>query len=566
MNVRAWFIRLFWLVPLVFYGATVCRWPNWVDGPMIAGNVYALKLSVWVNTHNLFHLLGRLWTTIFPFGEFHVRLNFLCAVFGAVTVTFLFLAGMTVTKNAVASAAGAIAVMFGHSLWWHSTILEVYTLNTALLAIFLYLVASYEETGSKRRLYGAVFVWGLGCSNHVLMGLFVFAFPAILLVSAERRRLLNPRTLAALAFFFLLGFSPYLVIFVREFHHRAPKVFSAKGYWNVLQAMVNDTTGAQFRRYMFPSFMSSAQKWRWRLNYLFLLLMNYPSVAFLGGWVGLAAFARTRAFRATFVFFLAGLAAQAVWSSNYMIWDMYAFGLPVWVLFGFAVIVGFDDLWRRSRITRAALLVLLPTLLAGPVLYAKIPSWAAGPGFWRNYFRYFEYVSNIWDPARYFANPNKRHYDDVERFARRMFEILPQGAILYDDDGKGYYPLALYYRDVLKVRTDIRQHMIVGPAPNSDSIPRAAAQELLADLQRGGDVYVSSPYWPERPMLDQLYSRLAGLSLAKPVSPSTVARLSVEELERTFPVYELNRVVLFPDRPYFIYHVVRRPEPETGPR
>lgn len=558
MNVRTWFVRLFWLVPVAFYGATVCRWPTWVDGPMIAGNVYALKLNVWVNTHNLFHLLGRLWTILFPFGDFHVRLNYLCAVLGAVTVTFIFLAGMTVTKNVVASAAGAIAVMFGHSLWWHSTVLEVYTLNTALLAIFLYLVASYEATGSKGRLYGAVFVWGLACSNHVLMGLFVFAFPAILLVSAERRRLLDARTLAALAFFFLLGFSPYIVIFVREFVRRAPKVFSVKGYWNLFEAMVNDTTGAHFRRHMFPTFLSSAEKWRWRLNYLFLLLMNYPSVAFLGGWMGLVAFARNRAFRATFVFFLVGLAAQAVWSSNYMIWDMYAFGLPVWVLFGFAAISGFDYFWKSSRVTRAALLVLLPTLLAGPFLYAKIPSWAGGPGFWRKYFRHFEYVSNIWDPARYFADPNKSRYDDVERFARRIFEILPQGAVLYDDDGKGFYPLALYYRDVLKVRTDIRHRLIFGPAPDSDSIPRKAAQELLTDLDRGGDVYVSSPYWPERPMLDHLYSRLSGRGGGKPVSPAWVARLTVAELERTFPVYELRRVPLFPDRPYFIYHLVLR--------
>lgn len=558
--ISKWFVRLFWIVPLSFYFATACRWPGWIDAPMIAGNVYALKFDTWVNTHNLFHLLGRVWTLLFPWGELHARLNYFCAFLGAVTVYFLFLTGRKITKNDLAATAGAVAVMFGHSLWWHSTILEVYTLNTALLAVCLYLIASFEESGDLSKLYGAVFVFGLACSNHVLMGLFVFAFLVLPFVPSQGQKIRKPRVLFAIAAAFLMGFSLYLLLFFQEFNRRILVEGSSswKGYAEVLRPMIDAATGGHFKNHMFPVYMSAKTKWNWRLNYVFLLFMNYPSVAFLAGWAGLVAFARRKAFRFTFVFFAVGLIAQVIWSSNYLIWDMYAFALPVWVLFGFAVILGFDVLLRSKKAVRVATLCLLPTLLVGPIVYARIPVWAQTNGFWKNYFSFFDYVSNLWDPSTYFANPNKRRYDDVERISRAVFEKLPQGAHLYDDDGKGFYPLALYYQAVLKERPDIRHHVIFGPELNNEVAARVA-QEMADNLERGESVFVSSPYWPERPALNQLYMRLASPELAKWVhSMGGPDRLPVERFERTFPRYELKRIPLIDGKPFYIYQFVLR--------
>jgi hypothetical protein len=309
---------------------------------------------------------------------------------------------------------------------------------------------------------------------------------------------------------------------------------------------------------MFPENVSPASRLNWRLNYVFLLFMNYPSLAFPLGWLGLYAFWKKRAFRFSFWFFLAGLTAQAAWSSNYLIWDMYAFALPVWVLFGLSVILGFDLLWRKGPAFRKALAVLSVTLLVGPYLYARIPDWARQKGFWSRYFKFFHYVSNVWEPAKYLANPDKRGYRETEEFVRGVLQKLPVGSHLYDDDGKGYYPLALYYQKVLGERRDLRHHLIFGPQLTN---PRVVALEIRSLLREGQTVYISSPYWPERPVLNELYSLL---SAPETRSPAWVDRLPVERLESTFPQYRLERVPVVEGKPFFIYRFQKRGDVEAA--
>jgi hypothetical protein len=53
--------------------------------------------------------------------------------------------------------------------------------------------------------------------------------------------------------------------------------------------------------------------------------------------------------RGCFLFFGLGIAAQVAWSANYLIWDMYAFSLPVYVMLGVPLIVGADALLKRAR-------------------------------------------------------------------------------------------------------------------------------------------------------------------------------------------------------------------------
>jgi len=557
--VARWTLRLFWLVPLAFYGWTVCPGPGWIDSSMIAGFVHSLHLGTTANTHNLFHVLGRIWTLLRPSADPHAWLNLLCAALGAGTVYLVCLAGYRLTSNLTAALAGAVALMLSHSLWWHSTVLEVYTLNTLLLAGMVLCLVRHDRTRGLPELYAAAFLLGLACSNHVLMGLFAVAFVAVLPWPPARRdpagtpRVLTVKSLCSLGLCFALGFGVFELAFLIDFSARcnqhSPLTYRAMGA--ELLDLVDGATGGSFRRSMFPAHVTAATRWGWRLNYLFTLLMNYPSVAFVLGGLGAVGLWRKRHdFPRTFVFVGVGGSIQAAWSANYMIWDMFAFGLPVWVLFGLLSIVGFDALWRRGRATRLALLGLLPSLLVGPLLYARIPHWAATPGFWQRYFAEMHHVANIWDPARYLANPNKRHYDAVSRFAQAVFRELPPGAHHYDSGSKGHYPLALYYQRVLRVRRDIRHHLIFGPALTPQSIA-AMARDIDASLERGEAVYVSSPYWPERLVLNRLYAQ-HGPPRSNPQS------LSVAQLERTFPRYELRRIPLIEGEPFFIYRLVPR--------
>jgi len=291
-----------------------------------------------------------------------------------------------------------------------------------------------------------------------------------------------------------------------------------------------------------------------RLNYLFTLLLNYPSVALIGGFLGFYAFYKKSSQRLVFIFFMGGFLAQAIWSSNYMIWDMFAFGLPVWVMFGLMIILGFDYLLCISRPVKIVTLCLLPTLLIGPLLYVNIPDWEKQNGFWKEYFTKFKQVRNIWDPSLFFANPIKTSYREAELVATKLFTTLPYGAHLFDSDSKTQYLADLYYQDVMKKRTDINFHVLLGEY--YDHIKAAkTAREIIDLIDKGQDVFITSPYFPERLALLQLYWMLS--PIPKPAW-ERIESLALEEFERTFPVYILQRIPLIENKPYFIYKIQRR--------
>lgn len=520
---------------------------------MIVNKVYFVDTSTWVNSHNLFFILGKIWTWIFPFGELHYRLNLLCGVFAATGVHFLFLTGLIVTRHLWASVFGSVAIMLSHSLWWHSTMLEVYTLNIALIGVLFYLVARFEREREPNLIYAAGFIWGVGCLNHALMGLLVLGFFGLFFLSPCRKDLLKPKVIGLFSFFVLIGFQLYIFLFLKELNQHVINKgeFSYGVLWDSFKTLVDNTTGGHFKKSMFPEELGWQREINWRVNYIFLLLMNYPSIFFPLGFFGLYAFKKIKEFRATFIFVMLCLIAQIGWSANYLIWDMYAFGMPVWVIFGFLSIIGLAQTFKSkfAKVIKFA----LPSLLFGPVLYSTVPVLAKSPGFWSSYFESFVTVSNYWDAPEYFANPNKRNYDVVKKLSEELFAKLPIGAHLFDSDGKGHYPFSLYYQKVLGKRPDLNIHLLFSPEFDD---PKAlqVTHKVRRLLEANAEVYVASLYWPERLFLNHLY---AALSNNKTVSAEFAGGLSVENFQKTFPVYELQKISLNEGKA-FIYKFVKR--------
>lgn len=541
--------NFFWIIPLTFYAYTACQGVGWIDSPYLAYNVHVLKLSTWVNHHNLFHLLGWIWYRVMPFDDLHYSLTLLCALFGALTVHFIFIIGFRLTNNLFASVVGALALMVSHALWWHSTILEVYTLNTALMALMVYGVVRFNESQQGRHLALACLFFGLAISNHVQMGLFVFAFLGLVLLSRLRPPLLSARLILVGMIFFLLGYSPFLAIFVREFIQRIQDTggdFSSIP--QVLFAMFDGITGGSFKQHMFQE-LSPDLKWRWRQNYFFLLMMNYPSVFLIFGTLGFGILCRLKRFRLTAIFVLFGFIVQLFWSANYFIWDMFAFALPVWVLFGLFAILGLDFVLKRGGAWRWAARLLIPSLVVGPWLYAQIPHWAERPRFWKDYFFMFHIVENIWDAPTYFANPNKRGYSAVESIKGPLFATIPEGAHILDSDAKGHYPFGLYYQQVKGERPDLHYLSVFGPRLTHEQA-QLVAREIFNLLSSGEAVYIASPHWPERMVLNELY-----LILNAGQSPFQPDILPFEELMIANDEYFFEKIPLSPDQKFYIYRI-----------
>jgi hypothetical protein len=105
--------------------------------------------------------------------------------------------------------------MVSHSLWWHSTIAEVYAANAVLTALALLLLARLRRDDTGRTLPGLSFLAGLAPFNHAQMGIVALAAAAALAVWArERARQASWRAAVPVAvrcaLAFLLGSLPWL--------------------------------------------------------------------------------------------------------------------------------------------------------------------------------------------------------------------------------------------------------------------------------------------------------------------------------------------------------------------
>lgn len=551
----------FFLLPLVFYFVTAARVPGWLDASLLTYVAGQLRLSAWANHHNLFTVIGHVVIRLFGKTDPHYALVLMCGFFGAVTVYLVFLVGLEI-GHPISAVLGAVALMVSHSLWWHSTMVEVYSLNSALMAGILLVLFRYRRTGRLWYVFGAFFLWGLGCSNHVLMGLFLPAFVVFAVMLRLQHRVGGWRPYLVMALCFLVGISLWLGLFIRDVigAYETLAAGGRDGVRPVLEALgvtLDRTTGGAFKEHMFVDGISATEKRFWRLNYLFLMFVNYPSIALPLGLFGTWIIWKRDAWKSFFVFLAIAIAAQVVWSANYFIWDMYAFAQPVYVLFSVPVIYGIDWAVKRSRITRIALACLVPTLLLPLTLYPAAEAWYENGGFITRYFNNYEklqWAKPTWHPVAYIANPNKRDYDLTERVAERLFQVLPRGSSIMTSESRLDYPMRLYYQQTLGVRTDIRYLPFFGMFLSEPQLERHAAS-LDRALGRATPTYISSLGPPDRHILNQLW-----ILYDPEADPDAVARLPEAQFMQEFPGITFNRVDLIPEEGICIYRIEKRPE------
>jgi hypothetical protein len=541
----------------VLYWITAARHPGWVDATLILNLVRKPELGVWVNVHNLFNLIGYAWLQVFSTADPHFALTMLCSLFGALTVLFIYKTGVELTNNVLASALAAIALTVSLSLWWHSTTIEVYTLNTTLIALSLFLVFRAYRKESSTALYPAFFFAGLGVSNHVLMGLYIFAFLAVLLPYAVRNFRLKAGSIVGLIACYLAGTSLFATLFI--LHWAAEYRMMASGADDgslqlaagSLGTSLRYATGGHFLKSMFTSGLTVREKLFWRSNYLFLILLNYPSVAMIFIVTGFPRFWRHSAFRGAIVFFLTGIAAQIIWSANYFIWDMYAFALPVYVMLAVPLVAGIDGFLNKHRTPSFRWLVFL-TFLVPLFLYPSFSRWPSRENSVDRYIALYpeaERTGGLWDPAEYIFSPIKRNYDAVAEYCEGVLDLLPEGANFWDDESKAAYPLSYYYQAVKGRRRDVRMNRVFGLVME-ESDAQYYAQRMLGQLRRGERVFISALVEPEKEILVQVY-----ILLAPGIPAEQIRSLDLQEFRSSFPEFEIIDVPVGTEESHLIYQL-----------
>jgi hypothetical protein len=152
--------------------------------------------------------------TYLPFGDPAYRVNLGSAVYAALAVVAVYVAGLLLNRRVVAAASGALAFGLGTALWSQAVIAEVYTLNALLVSVTIVVLLLWREYRKDRLLLLSAFLVGLCLTNHLTSGLLL---PASLLFVAlvDWRRLVDVRLVLGGAGLFLLGLAPYLYLPIR---------------------------------------------------------------------------------------------------------------------------------------------------------------------------------------------------------------------------------------------------------------------------------------------------------------------------------------------------------------
>ncbi len=142
--------------------------------------------------------------------------NGISAVFGALTACVLYVILRRLEISYWFTVLGAVLLIIAKDFWSQAIIVEVYTLNTFLTLICLYLVIRFQQETEPIVLHLLTFCFCLGLSNHwPLMVLCVPGFGMMLAAKWPQllQQLRSPRFIGGSLLCALLGLSPYFWLF-----------------------------------------------------------------------------------------------------------------------------------------------------------------------------------------------------------------------------------------------------------------------------------------------------------------------------------------------------------------
>lgn len=527
MRTKGWALLLF-LIVLGFYTLTLQPSLAWGDGirlqrEVVTAESFVLaeiegvefaadplpfaRLGVAAWDHPLYVMLGHSLLQALP-GVYKLWLvNFLSALFGAGTISLLFLLLARHTCAHTASLLAALALAVSHTFWWHAVTPEVYTLFAFLLLLAVYWFDTYEVYGRFPALFAAAFVLGLGVANHLLA---LLALPALLLylflARKERPRLaLKVRQYLWLILAFLLGLVPYWLQFLRLL-----RTFD-------LAQVLGTAAGTTFLQgaaaFSLPALAQSLASYLIFLVYQFLLV---GLLLGLYGWI-----VGRRPYPLLWSKAVALYLAYLAFGLFFRVSDQFAFFLGAHLFWALAIGMGMGQLetqvWPDRR--RLLALVLALPLLLMPLFYDAAPELLRRVGVTEEVFGVPQVGSGVRDGLAYYVNPNK--YGDVsaDAFGRQVLRYLAPDALViaqWYTDTDEYFVMG-YLQEVEGLRPDVE----VVTWTTQDPFNFDAAQVVALVEQEV----------PRRPVY------LASLSEAFYDAPTLLAQYCIVEADHLYRVY-----------------------------
>ncbi len=394
----------------------------------------------------LYVLLGKLWTLAVPFGSVAFRMSLFSAATAALACAGLYLVGRKLSLGGLSALVAALVLAFSPSFWSQANIQRVYSLNALFVVAATLLVCCFWREKRSRHLIGALFLCGLGASNHLFMGIYATCLFVVVVVS-DRTLLRRPGLLVASGAAFLVGLVPYAYL---PWRSRA----NPRLDWGDPESL-DGFLGVVFRR----DFWDRA----WFEGASDLVVVAWDYLGSLGQeltWVGLGL---------ALVGLLVGrdhgrvrLLAVLVMGANWL--SMALHGSRVDLFF-----------WHRYYIPS----YILAALLAGLGCQRLLASMPRRVGLLVLLLPAVLLVSG-------FRQHDRSRYRIADSFSRSLLESLPPGAHLVATDDNVLFTL-MYLHLVEKVRPDV--HLVL------QGVGAAHLPPLHFDPERDPAFFTHHPNW-----------------------------------------------------------------------
>ena len=145
--------------------------------------------------------------------------NSLSAVFAALTCIVVYFILKQLGVHRFIAAVTCILLGLSRDFWSQAIIVEVYSLNTLLVSLELYLAICFANKPQKWHLFTMSFILGLGLSNH--WPIVLLSFPGLALVCLARMEdlgkvLRSPANCLICLLLLVFGLVPYLSLFLKS--------------------------------------------------------------------------------------------------------------------------------------------------------------------------------------------------------------------------------------------------------------------------------------------------------------------------------------------------------------
>ena len=468
---RPGIVRMWCLCLLVFsllYALTAQQGVSWQDSGMFQWRVLngdcvgqrGLALA-----HPLYIAAAQILKWI-PIGTLAGRLNFFSGLGMAVALANMAAVSTLLTGRRWIGLLTVAMLAVTHTVWWLSTLAEVYTWSVAGLTAELWLLAGLVRRPSWQRLAGLAFVSGLGLSLHNFALLPLPIYFVLVIVLIVRRRL-SGWALAPGAIAWLVGASVYLGFVI---HH-------ALATGDIAATM----RSALFGRYAAQVLNASSLSHNFKAN-MALSALNFVSMLAplaIVGWLRMG----RRLGRPLTAVLGAVTAVEVLFFIRYPVPDQFTFILPTLVMVALSAGIGLSVLADTSRRVRICTVLLCAASVAvSPAFYAAGPTLLRAAGIRVSRSRKLPYR----DEMRYWLVPWKQNEDSARRFSVSALAQVRSGSVILADS-TSVYPL-LVTRNANPQFEGIRMSEFGRSLPSYDDDPRGYRAELA-----GGSLYVVSP-------------------------------------------------------------------------